>query len=82
MKNKFDRMESDELKKELDRLYEERFDLEQEWNFTLSKTPVHLPESTRNRLAQDLSNLNTRIEAIEAILRERGFGTDFLRKKS
>lgn len=75
-------MSSNELRRELNRLYEEWSDLERERDFILRKTPVHLTDFTRKRLDQDLDNLKQKIEIIETIFRQRGFGVNLLRKKS
>ncbi|NPV28143.1 MAG: hypothetical protein HPY58_00535 [Firmicutes bacterium] len=76
----FEQMSSEELKKELNRLYEEQSDLERERSFVLCKTPVHIPDGVRKRLDQELDDLKRKIELIEAVLKRRGYGPDFLRK--
>ncbi|MDH7576825.1 MAG: hypothetical protein QHH75_03160 [Bacillota bacterium] len=82
MKADYEQMSTQELKNELNRLYEEQSDLEREWEFTLCKTPAHLSDGMRKRLDRELNDLKKTIELIEATLRKRGFGTDFLRKNS
>jgi hypothetical protein len=73
-------MTTENLKQELDRLRDELQDLEQERQYLLRLTGVHISGSAVKSLEVTVEGIIKDIQRIEAALQERGFGARLLAK--
>lgn len=71
-------MSSEELLRELGRMAEELADLEQEREYLLLRTGVHVSESTMKGKETTIAGLQQEMQVVRGILQARGYGARLL----
>ncbi len=75
---RYSRMTTENLMKELDRLRDELQDLEQERRYLLLRTGVHVSGGAVKSLEAVIESIEEALREIGGILQERGYGTRLL----